>query len=282
MNDPIIQENLPLPVISPRKLFRLIYITSGRGTVSLLGKQIIITAPACFCLNEKEDMSIEEAESLQLTQIEFHPSYVNSQFDFTNLDPANLSLPSSAELDKYYLRPFLKREDSYEGFFIPDPADNLVLRKNIQSFIDDSNDTTTPFYPCRRRSSFINLLLFLCNNYRKYRDTPAQSLSLVERVISFLTDNYQDKITIADLCARFETNRNTLAKKFKEETGSSVMDSLAHIRIQMALVLLKETALPVADILYRVGYNDAAHFGRTFKKITGRSPSEYRAAPKRK
>jgi transcriptional regulator GlxA family with amidase domain len=48
------------------------------------------------------------------------------------------------------------------------------------------------------------------------------------------------------------------------------------LRLRMASVLLGETTLPVSEIMRRVGFGDATHFGRTFRKYTGYPPSEYR------
>jgi len=44
----------------------------------------------------------------------------------------------------------------------------------------------------------------------------------------------------------------------------------------MASVMLKDTLLPVSEVMERVGFNDSTHFSRTFKKYMGLSPSEFR------
>jgi len=41
-------------------------------------------------------------------------------------------------------------------------------------------------------------------------------------------------------------------------------------------MLLRDTVLPVTEIMNRVGYQDSTHFWRTFRKHIGQSPSEYR------
>lgn len=275
MHDITIHKNKSGITQPAEKCFSIIYISRGSADISLGGTGDAVTSPVCFCLNEKDDLHIHESRDLVLTQILFHPEYVNSKFNFDNLDPGNRTLPRSAELDKYYLVPFIERNRFYSGYFSPDPEQDEFMRKKIKLLFSDYADKDSPFWPCRKRSSFLDLLLFLCRNYRK-KETGDRNESLVEKVISFFTDNYQDKITISDLCFRFGTNRNTLAKKFREEKKVPVMESLAEIRVRMAASLLIKTELPVIDILYRVGFNDAAHFGRTFKKFTGVSPSEYR------
>jgi AraC-like DNA-binding protein len=75
---------------------------------------------------------------------------------------------------------------------------------------------------------------------------------------------------------KFHINRTTLADKFTKSTGMSVMDYLIRLRVKMAAIMLRDTMLSVSEISYRVGFNDITHFGRTFRKHMGYSPSEYR------
>lgn len=281
MQDIIIHKKISEITSPPDRCFTIIYVSSGSGNFKLNGTGVDAAAPLCFCLNEKETVNVSKGKNLSITQILFRPEYVNSRFDFNNLDPGNRTLPGSAELDKFYLLPFTVRDQFYAGYFSPDPEQDESMRKKIKLLLSDYADRQSAFHPCRQRSSFLDLLLFLCRSFRR-KETDDTDDSLVERVISFFTGNYQEKITIADLCSRFGTNRNTLAKKFREERGIPVMESLSSIRINMAASLLRSTGLPVVDILYRVGFNDTAHFGRTFKKFTGISPSGYRKSAGRK
>jgi AraC family L-rhamnose operon regulatory protein RhaS len=51
---------------------------------------------------------------------------------------------------------------------------------------------------------------------------------------------------------------------------------LIKLRIKLAALLLKETSLPVAEIMEQTGYSDLTHFGRIFRKEMGCTPMEYR------
>ena len=48
------------------------------------------------------------------------------------------------------------------------------------------------------------------------------------------------------------------------------------LRLQRAADLLKQNAGSVAEICYKVGFNDQAYFSRAFKKQFGYSPSDYK------
>ena len=50
------------------------------------------------------------------------------------------------------------------------------------------------------------------------------------------------------------------------------------MRIERAKVLLTDPALRIHAIAEQVGYNDVAHFSKSFKKIVGKTPVEYRAS----
>ena len=56
------------------------------------------------------------------------------------------------------------------------------------------------------------------------------------------------------------------------------LDLLAQIRFEMASRLLKDKNTQIQEIAYKLGYNDASHFARAFRRIAGVSPSEYRRA----
>jgi AraC-like DNA-binding protein len=71
------------------------------------------------------------------------------------------------------------------------------------------------------------------------------------------------------------TSRQTLYRRLKAEgvTYEQVLDGL---RRRLALRLVRERALSVKEIAYRLGFSDPAAFSRAFKRWTGASPSEMR------
>jgi len=81
---------------------------------------------------------------------------------------------------------------------------------------------------------------------------------------------------ITQLTDTFHINRTTLSNKFIDATGMSIIDYLVKLRIKVASMLLRDTHLSIAEVAYRVGFNNSTYFLRTFKKYVDCTPSEYR------
>jgi AraC family L-rhamnose operon regulatory protein RhaS len=97
-----------------------------------------------------------------------------------------------------------------------------------------------------------------------------------ERIILYLHAHYAEKITIPALTHIFNTNRTTLAENFHRATSMPVMTYLAQLRMRQASLLLRDTVLPISEIMQRVGYQHSTHFWRMFRKHIGISPTQYR------
>ena len=71
-------------------------------------------------------------------------------------------------------------------------------------------------------------------------------------------------------------SQNYLSELFKKEIGEGFYDFLSKYRIKKAKEILITTNLRVYEVAQKVGYNDAITFGRSFKKITGMTPNNFR------
>jgi len=67
-----------------------------------------------------------------------------------------------------------------------------------------------------------------------------------------------------------------LAHLFRRETKVSPQRFAKLERMQHAKFLLKSSFLSVKQVMANCGFNDASHFVRDFKRLYGKSPSQYR------
>ena len=112
--------------------------------------------------------------------------------------------------------------------------------------------------------------------------TSQSGLAPMLAVRAWIMANACDNITVSGIAARFHYSPSYLTSVYRRAFGISVVEQIAEYRIDRARELLSSTASPVADIAREVGYDDPKYFMRVFKRRTGLTPRQYRAAfPKR-
>ena len=99
---------------------------------------------------------------------------------------------------------------------------------------------------------------------------------VVHQAIAYMEQNYQKKLTLQDVAEQCYVSQWHLSKLLNSHAGKSFYDILNAVRIKAAKKLLSDPSLKIGDIGEMVGYADAGHFARTFKKLEGVSANEYR------
>ncbi|MEN6358044.1 MAG: AraC family transcriptional regulator [Armatimonadota bacterium] len=97
-----------------------------------------------------------------------------------------------------------------------------------------------------------------------------------QRVLDYIRKHYDKRLTLSELANMCGLHPQYFCHRFSVEIGMSPMVALSNERIEAAKKLLANTYLPIAEVAARVGYNDAYHFSKRFKQITGLSPKHYR------
>ncbi|WP_232285924.1 two-component regulator propeller domain-containing protein [Aquimarina agarilytica] len=80
---------------------------------------------------------------------------------------------------------------------------------------------------------------------------------------------------IEQLVSDMNTSRSTFSRKLKKLTGQSPNDFIQSIRLKRAVQLLEQEELSIAEVSYKVGFNDPNYFGKCFRKQFGEAPSRY-------
>jgi AraC-like DNA-binding protein len=96
----------------------------------------------------------------------------------------------------------------------------------------------------------------------------------------FIHDLSDEELSLTKVAKLVHISANHLSEKFKEVTGVNFVDYIARIRVGKARDLLQNQQLRISEIAFAVGFQSLSQFNRVFKKLSGRSPSAYRAAPK--
>lgn len=92
----------------------------------------------------------------------------------------------------------------------------------------------------------------------------------------YIEANFQDKITVDELCDMFGVGRRTFERRFKKATSNTIVEYVQRVKIEAAKKNLETGRKTVNEVMYDAGYTDAKAFRDVFKKITGVSPVDYR------
>lgn len=103
-------------------------------------------------------------------------------------------------------------------------------------------------------------------------------LPVISAIRAYLTEHYQQQITLDDLSKQFNMSKFHLQRSFCRATGRSPSEYQKKIRIAKAKELLQTTNLSVGLIANSVGFESVSYFIAAFKAQEGVTPLKYRAA----
>lgn len=98
----------------------------------------------------------------------------------------------------------------------------------------------------------------------------------VDQTIAVLERGIYESLSVDDICERAAYGRGYLFRVFKATTGKSIMEYYLSLKIERAKQLLREGELSVQEIAATLAFNEPNYFSKTFKRITGLTPSAYK------
>jgi AraC-like DNA-binding protein len=162
-------------------------------------------------------------------------------------------------------------------------------------FLFFDTDERTPVYWCGRvllyQASFVTvkdqkavrsaLVLFLTTLHREHRRHLVISESSMMpqydagKFLKYMADNYRS-ITLEKAAAHFGFNTAYFSTLFKKLEYTTFTHKLQEIKIEQAKRLLVTTNLTMEEIIEITGFSEKSYFHRSFKKIAGMTPGQYR------
>ena len=123
--------------------------------------------------------------------------------------------------------------------------------------------------------SSIQALTIAVNRLDQVRSASADRDERLNEMINFIQENYLT-VTLDDLSEKFYLSKPYISKYIKEKSGSTFGEIVKKMRMKKARTLLKNGNTTVENVALAVGYQNVEHFNRTFKKIYGITPVQFR------
>ncbi len=116
----------------------------------------------------------------------------------------------------------------------------------------------------------------LCRTHSQKDITTMKHRMAVQKVLDVIEDRLYDPPTLGELALLAGLSRTYFSSVFREVVGMGLQEYLFQARINKAKYLLGDINLTIKQIAYEVGFRDPDHFSRTFKRLTGITPTDWK------
>jgi len=163
-------------------------------------------------------------------------------------------------------------EDTLEGLetgaddYVPKPFNEQILLAKIKTLLANRQKLIEKYQQLQFKKSS-----------NKEIDNLNFNDPFVDRLVDFIKTNLSDEeLTNEKIELHFKTSKMQLYRKLKAVTGWSVNTLIREIKVREATLLLKNSAMNISEIAYKIGFSDPLYFSKYFKKEIGVSPQQYR------
>lgn len=153
--------------------------------------------------------------------------------------------------------------------------DRLDIFEEIYSVVSDSSTLESLYYANLCFAHFMASFIFV-DVFRGVRRKREYSESMINRVVSYMNDNVENRLTLDEVALYAGYSKSYLHRKFVKETGYAPMDYFIRIKVNKACLLLIQTDMKINQIALKLGFRESQYFSRTFFNSVGLSPTEFR------
>lgn len=151
------------------------------------------------------------------------------------------------------------------------------LAKLVQKIFEECREQ--PLYYKESLKGYIHSLIIEVLRLDDEREKAKRSAKIntyIRDAIGYVGEHYQEDIKIADMAEICGLSESHFRRIFEESMKMKPLDYVNMIRIDRACVLIKRGDMSMEDICYHIGYTTPSTFNRNFKKLTGKSPVEWK------
>ena len=168
---------------------------------------------------------------------------------------------------------YMERSGSVVFPAVKRPPYREIIDELIESALSDSYVRDMEIH--QLLSSLLTRIMKDCWN-QEISHQGSLSATSIEPLRAYLSEHYQEKISLDELSSKFFMSKFYLTKRFKEQYGVTISDYVLSLRIHRAKELLRFSSLSLDEISAECGFYDLPYFSRKFKKAERITPSAYR------
>ena len=98
----------------------------------------------------------------------------------------------------------------------------------------------------------------------------------VKKALSYIHAHLDERLALGDVSRTVGMSESHFCRLFKDSVGLTFTEYINHARVEWARRELLRPAARVSEIAFQVGFQSLSQFNRSFSRITGRTPTEFR------
>jgi len=122
----------------------------------------------------------------------------------------------------------------------------------------------------------LELIATIARQARRSSPTSRAPAKWLQQAHALIKEHYLEPLTLGDIARAVAVHPVTLAREFRRHYQCTIGEMVRRERIEFARRELLRPGVAINDVAVAAGFYDQSHFARTFKKITGISPAQYR------
>jgi len=115
-----------------------------------------------------------------------------------------------------------------------------------------------------------------CESVRESETADQQSSRAVARICDFIAANFLHDIDSMDIAAAADLHPKYAMSVFKKSTGMTMNEYVTLLRLSYAQAQLLQDGASVLHVAMESGFGSLSAFNKAFRKIAGKSPSDFR------
>ncbi|MCK4515119.1 MAG: helix-turn-helix domain-containing protein, partial [Spirochaetaceae bacterium] len=249
----------------------IFYVCSGSGTFRTGNRQLNVEAGDVVVVGNSTFHSLESSvdQAFIIIALYFLPELIYR--------------PGESTVDFDYLIPFYSDDIEFNPRI---PSEDKVCACVYERMMAIHHElhARRNYFPAAVKNQICEILLELVRYYRQFsadlqrRGELKRQIDRLNGTLHFLKVHYQKPITLNQIAAVACVSPSYFCKLFKKVTGHSFTDYLRRMRVDSAKDLLLNSDLSISRVGEQVGLENHSYFDRTFRQLTGLSPTEFRAA----
>lgn len=245
----------------------LVIITEGRGRHLTDNDDYGLEAGDVFLLRGQMQHGYADVEGMGLINILFKPRELG-------LPLADLGDTPGYQL-LFRIEPRLRQQARFRDR-LHLTTEQLAEAIRLVAQLEQELRALAPGYRFTARAHLMQLIAYLARCYASTKRPRSQPLLRLGEVLSYIDRHYREPITIPQLLQVAHMSQSTLMRTFQRVFKRAPIDYLIRVRIQKACELLADQEQRITDVALACGFNDSNYFTRQFRRVSGRSPREYR------